>query len=210
MGWPVIFMAKRGSEIFWGLKGAPKNVHNKYFLYQVPLTSVCERSLMFASNCIIIHHYQVYCIMLSSLETTIKPIIQNSGTVGHVHDNSVIQLLLYYVIHLQVKCHDQCLVVFWCNWSGRPGYGGLYYDAAHWWIHREITCMPHTQDNSGIPHLIPRHHLPEWREEHEWAFVHCGNSPGGYSTLSWVRMCGPKFRPPPYNKTREDANLLPI
>ena len=37
-----------------------------------------------------------------------------------------------------------------------------------------------------------------------------GMSPGGYSTLSWVRMCGPKFRPPPYNKTREDANLLPI
>ena len=33
---------------------------------------------------------------------------------------------------------------------------------------------------------------------------------GGYSTLSWVQMCGPKFRPPPYNKTREDANLLPI
>ena len=33
---------------------------------------------------------------------------------------------------------------------------------------------------------------------------------GGYSTLSWVRMCGPKFRPPPYNKIREDANLLPI
>ena len=33
---------------------------------------------------------------------------------------------------------------------------------------------------------------------------------GGYSTLSWVRMCCPKFRPPPYNKTREDANLLPI
>ena len=34
--------------------------------------------------------------------------------------------------------------------------------------------------------------------------------PGGYSTLNWVRMCGPKFRPPPYNKTREDANLLLI
>ena len=33
---------------------------------------------------------------------------------------------------------------------------------------------------------------------------------GRYSTLSWVRMCGPKFRTPPYNKTREDANLLPI
>ena len=33
---------------------------------------------------------------------------------------------------------------------------------------------------------------------------------GGYSTLSSVRMCGPKFRPPPYNKTREDANLQPI
>ena len=35
-------------------------------------------------------------------------------------------------------------------------------------------------------------------------------SRGGFSTLSWVRMCGPKFRPPPYKKTREDANLLPI
>ena len=34
--------------------------------------------------------------------------------------------------------------------------------------------------------------------------------PGGYSTLGWVRMCGPKFQPPPYNKTREDANLQPI
>ena len=34
--------------------------------------------------------------------------------------------------------------------------------------------------------------------------------PGGYSTLGWVRMCGPKFRPPPCNKTREDANLQPI
>ena len=30
---------------------------------------------------------------------------------------------------------------------------------------------------------------------------------GGYSTLNWVRMCGPKFRPPPYNKTREDATF---
>ena len=37
-----------------------------------------------------------------------------------------------------------------------------------------------------------------------------GVEAGGYSALSWVRMCGPKFRPPPYNKTREDANLLPI
>ena len=36
------------------------------------------------------------------------------------------------------------------------------------------------------------------------------NRGGGYSTLSWVRMCGLNFRPPPYNKTREDANLLPI
>ena len=35
-------------------------------------------------------------------------------------------------------------------------------------------------------------------------------SPGGYSTLGWVRMCGPKFQPPPYNKTREDANLQPV
>ena len=42
------------------------------------------------------------------------------------------------------------------------------------------------------------------------AASHRLQAPGGYSTLSWVRMCGPKFRPPPYNKTREDANLLPI
>ena len=35
-------------------------------------------------------------------------------------------------------------------------------------------------------------------------------APGGYSTLGWVRMCGPKFRPPPYNKTRKDANLQAI
>ena len=29
--------------------------------------------------------------------------------------------------------------------------------------------------------------------------VACGlpGGGGGYSTLSWVRMCGPKFRPPP-------------
>ena len=28
----------------------------------------------------------------------------------------------------------------------------------------------------------------------------CGSGGrGGYSTLSWERMCGPKFRPPPYN-----------
>ena len=35
-------------------------------------------------------------------------------------------------------------------------------------------------------------------------------APWGYSTLGWVRMCGPKFRPPPYNLTREDTNLQPI
>ena len=40
--------------------------------------------------------------------------------------------------------------------------------------------------------------------------VHVIKPRGGYSTLSWVRMCGPKFRTPPYNKTRENANLLPI
>ena len=39
-----------------------------------------------------------------------------------------------------------------------------------------------------------------------WIYI----KPGGYSTLGWVRMCGPKFRPPPYNKTREYANLQPI
>ena len=42
------------------------------------------------------------------------------------------------------------------------------------------------------------------------SFAKMGHEPGGYSTLGWVRMCGPKFRPPPYNKTREDANLQPI
>ena len=32
-----------------------------------------------------------------------------------------------------------------------------------------------------------------------WNFTSWVQTPGGYSTLSWVRMCGPKFRPPPYN-----------
>ena len=41
-------------------------------------------------------------------------------------------------------------------------------------------------------------------------WTHWTTRGGGYSTLSWVRMCGLKFRPPLYNKTREDANLLPI
>ena len=33
-----------------------------------------------------------------------------------------------------------------------------------------------TQDSSGMCHLMPQWHLPEWREEDEWAFVHCGSS----------------------------------
>ena len=33
-----------------------------------------------------------------------------------------------------------------------------------------------TQDSSGMCHLMPRRHLPEWREEDELAFVHCGSS----------------------------------
>ena len=37
-----------------------------------------------------------------------------------------------------------------------------------------------------------------------------GGGGGGDSTLGWVGLCGPKFRPSPYNKTREDANLQPI
>ena len=32
----------------------------------------------------------------------------------------------------------------------------------------------------------------------------------GYSTLSWVRMCGPKFRQPSYNLTKENSNLQPM
>ena len=32
------------------------------------------------------------------------------------------------------------------------------------------------QDSSGMCHFIPRRHLPEWREEDERAFAHCGSS----------------------------------
>ena len=40
-------MAERGAlKFFCGLKGAPKNFRDKYFLHQAPLTSVCERSLI--------------------------------------------------------------------------------------------------------------------------------------------------------------------
>ena len=47
----------------------------------------------------------------------------------------------------------------------------------------EILYTPHcsisqgnyaTQDSSGMCHLIPWQHLPEWREEDEQAFVHRG------------------------------------
>ena len=31
-----------------------------------------------------------------------------------------------------------------------------------------------TQDSSGMCHLMPQRHLPEWREEKERAFVHSG------------------------------------
>ena len=30
---------------------------------------------------------------------------------------------------------------------------------------------------------------------------HLGTSPGGYSDLGWVRMCGPEFQLLPYSKT---------
>ena len=33
-----------------------------------------------------------------------------------------------------------------------------------------------TQDDNGMCHLIPLLNLPEWREEDERAFVHCGSS----------------------------------
>ena len=29
-----------------------------------------------------------------------------------------------------------------------------------------------TQDSNGMCHLMPRWHLPEWRKEDAWAFVH--------------------------------------
>ena len=72
--------------------------------------------------------------------------------------------------------------------------------------------------SGGLQHAMQRSDevgSPEWGQSKPilgaWIFFkHAGGNPGGYSILSWVRMCGPKFRPPPYNKTREDANLLPI
>ena len=33
-----------------------------------------------------------------------------------------------------------------------------------------------TQDSSSMCHLMARRHLPEWREEDERAFEHCGSS----------------------------------
>ena len=48
MGLTHNFHGKKGGgdlNFFCGLKGAPKNFRDKYFLHQAPLTSVCERSL---------------------------------------------------------------------------------------------------------------------------------------------------------------------
>ena len=33
-----------------------------------------------------------------------------------------------------------------------------------------------TQDISNMCHLMPWWHLPEWRDEDEQAFVHCGST----------------------------------
>ena len=42
--------------------------------------------------------------------------------------------------------------------------------------HRAAQENYATQDNSGMYHLMPWWHLPEWREEDERAFVRCGTS----------------------------------
>ena len=49
-----------------------------------------------------------------------------------------------------------------------------------------------TQDNSGLYHLMPQWHLPEWREEDELAFVHCGDSGLNYAMTS-NRVCHKAF-----------------
>ena len=45
-----------------------------------------------------------------------------------------------------------------------------------------------TQVNSGMCHLMPQRHLPEWRKEDERAFVHCGGSNLNHATTS-NRVC---------------------
>ena len=75
--------------------------------------------------------------------------------------------------------------------------------------HQCLDCLTNLYIHGNIKHV--RFVFPYYHIYHD--FMALGGSPpggGGYSTLGWVRMCGPKFRPPPYNKTREDANLQPI
>ena len=42
-------------------------------------------------------------------------------------------------------------------------------------------------------HLMPRRHLPEWREEDERAFVHCGSS-GLSHAITSNRVCHKAFQ----------------
>ena len=50
-----------------------------------------------------------------------------------------------------------------------------------------------TQNNSGMCHVMPRQHLPEWREEDEQAFVHCGSS-GQNHAITSNQICHKAFQ----------------
>ena len=59
-----------------------------------------------------------------------------------------------------------------------------------------------TQESSGMCHLMPGWHLPEWREEDEWAFVHCGISGLNDAITSdwvWHGVSFPKCHPSLYS-----------
>ena len=51
-----------------------------------------------------------------------------------------------------------------------------------------------TQNSSSMCHLMPQRHLPEWREEDEQAFVHCGSS-GLNHAITWANgVCHRAFQ----------------
>ena len=44
-----------------------------------------------------------------------------------------------------------------------------------------------TQESSGVCHLMPQRHPPEWRVEDKWAFVPCGSSGLNHAiTSNWI------------------------
>ena len=63
----------------------------------------------------------------------------------------------------------------WAN-VGRLGYATKHCWSSilsFWWTRTSAVTQGNyaTRDSNDMCHLMPQRHLPEWKEEDEWAFV---------------------------------------